>query len=800
MRTTVAGTFTWIRQRRWHVERMVRETGTIRFDVVADGERRTFLWPFDRPRQVAAVSRPVRVRPAGGRARMAGLLAGTFGVRSIRSAADANIDLYPHQLEPVLAFIDGWRRLLVADEVGLGKTIQAGLALAELNRRCPNLRALVVAPAGLCDQWRQELAARFRIRCRPAEAVAETAEEWTFRGDDPWLHPGVWIGSIDYLKQDYVRAAIPSVPWDLVVVDEAHTAAGRSDRHAAVHALCRGARRVMLLTATPHSGNTADFGRLVSIGHLGTLDPAIDGLLVFRRTRATVGLHIQRRVRWHRVPLRPVAAQMFDKLVRFERAVRASSASTADESTAALLCSVLLRRACSTLTSLDRTLARRLEWLRSRKTGVEAADWLQPRLPLNEDEDDDEVPDDERRALTATTWLPAGREIQALEGIRALLVNSEGADAKLSRLIRLLGRANEPAVVFTEFRDSLQAVVSAVGVRHTVAELHGGMSQSERRRELDRFLGGQAAVLVATDVAGQGLNLQPRARWVINLDIPWNPVRLEQRIGRVDRIGQRKHVHVTVLELTHGADARLRLSLSERVGVAQDAFNDVVYRLWSSGPGDRAPEQRRPTGDRPARGFEAATRWRLGAQATVVLVERTRRFARCWRAAAATSGRVFYWRRKLPSMTGRPIGSLLAFEVDFDSASGDTLERRVIVVAVPVAIDPRRPPAGLIAHAAMVVRAAVAARLQRVRRIVAERERRDRIASAAVVSALAAVRDAHAPQPTLFGPRRRVPASDELTLTQTPRPAERPGEPTDEPTDEQRAVAKDPVLRWIWTD
>jgi SNF2 family DNA or RNA helicase len=128
------------------------------------------------------------------------------------------------------------------------------------------------------------------------------------------------------------------------------------------------------------------------------------------------------------------------------------------------------------------------------------------------------------------------------------------------RVVRLISRTDEPVIVFTEFRDSLTVLVNRLQLLRPVSVLHGGMTAAERAEAVDRLQAGTDTALVATDVAGQGLNLQHRCRWVISLELPWNPARLEQRIGRVDRIGQQRPVHFTLLVARHDAERPRRPS------------------------------------------------------------------------------------------------------------------------------------------------------------------------------------------------------------------------------------------------
>jgi superfamily II DNA or RNA helicase len=555
------------------VERAWRDRHVVRLDVTSRDRRLTFLTPFDQP-----VLRPTRHRPSRARrqqaaARAADLVARAPDLRLPMTAITARLDVLPYQLAPVLATLAGHTRLLLADDVGLGKTIQAGLIVAELVRREPAPRILLLVPAPLRDQWIDELRSRFSIAVVAADrgGLATMGREGAF-GDNPWRRAGVWIASPDFLKQRHVFESLPPDPWDLLVIDEAHTACGDSDRFETCQAVARRARRVVVLTATPHSGDVARYARLVDIGTIRTTATTQEptDLLLFRRTRRDVGLPFTRRIRWHHVGLCDAEHRTLAALASYERAVLSSSGPGGHEQ-ALLLLTVLRKRALSTFAALSRSISRRLGWLGDRQDD-DSLDWLQPRLGFDEMTDD--AADEERAALTAHTGLDTGRERVFLRQLRGLADESARRDSKVRRLVELIRRTEEPIVVFSEFRDSLDAVHRHLHAGRAIALIHGAQDAVERRLHLHRFLEGSASVLLATDVAGQGLNLQARARWVASLELPWNPARLEQRIGRVDRIGQRRVPHLTLLIARHEAETGLLRHLARRVLTARRFFGD----------------------------------------------------------------------------------------------------------------------------------------------------------------------------------------------------------------------------------
>ncbi|MGH9141463.1 MAG: DEAD/DEAH box helicase, partial [Vicinamibacterales bacterium] len=296
------------------------------------GLERRFIVPFDRIESIARSARARVVRRVTWRRACRALIANDGTPGSVRVARSARIDLLPHQLEPALAILRGLgTRVLLADEVGLGKTIQAGLIAFELLSRGVIERVLVLTPPGLRDQWLQELRDRFSIQAIGVDGhtLRQLATELPV-GVNPWHTLTVAVTSIDYVKRQEVLPAAASSQWDLVVLDEAHACAGDSDRRHAANTLANRAPYVVLLSATPHSGDREAFEALCAMGAVDfTSDrsrpdesPATPPLLVFRRTAADAGLATSRRI--HIVGVRPSAdeARMHALLARYQEAIR----------------------------------------------------------------------------------------------------------------------------------------------------------------------------------------------------------------------------------------------------------------------------------------------------------------------------------------------------------------------------------------------------------------------------------------------------------------------------------------------
>jgi len=541
-----------IRDEQWTVVRLVRDRQVTLLDVSGRERtnrdtRATFVLPFELLEPLPATATPRLVRRSRWRHAVRAVLADTTpSWPSLRAPLDAKIALFPFQLEPALAVAGGLGcRLLIADEVGLGKTIQAGLVMAEILSRRRHGRVLVVAPASLKEQWQGELRDRFGfdpwVADTPSLAVLGEAQ---VTGANPWSAHQVTITSIDLIKRPEVMRAVEPLIWDAVVFDEAHALGGRSDRAVAARALGRRARTVLLLTATPHQGDERTFDALCDIGNLEGRFP----LLVLRRTRRDVGLAITRRTRMVRVRPSLAEASMHRALLAYARAVWARPRTEAGSAQLAMI--VLLRRASSSPTSLARSVERRLSLL-GNDDGAESQQLAFPFVGPGSD-------DEPLRELGGAGLASAHAERMQLERILDLARRAATVESKLSALVRLLRRSREPAIVFTEYRDTLTHISGALADRSPVL-LHGGLTPLERRDVLSRFTRGDTDVLLATDAASEGLNLQARCRLVINLELPWTPARVEQRIGRVERIGQRRAVHAVHL-LASGTPEELTLA------------------------------------------------------------------------------------------------------------------------------------------------------------------------------------------------------------------------------------------------
>ena len=599
-----------VRRARWRVLDVSRYDGcevlaVAGADPANAGVQRRFLVPFDDARRLERRARPLRTSRHRWRRACRRLLAADVPPGCLITPRQARIDLMPHQLEPALAVVRGAAsRVLLADDVGLGKTIQAGLVASELRNRGAADRILVVTPAGLRDQWAAELSDRFGLDAPVVDVRALRARAASLPvGTNPWRTFRVAIVSTDLLKRVDILGGVAACRWDVVIVDEAHGVVGDTERHAAIAAITRHVPYVVLASATPHNGDRRAFASLCSLG-----EAEGDKLLIFRRSRQDVQLEGRRRI--HQLPVRLTSdeAALHNQLLRFSRAVRRQHSVRGQERDCRLALAVLHKRALSSARSLQDSIRRRLASLDD-----ETPPATQLRLPL--DGDASELTDADRPpewpALLA--FDDAVEERHLLTALCDAAARAAAHESKIGALARLLRRVNEPAIVFTEYRDTLRHVEASLAV--PCLTLHGGMQRADRRAVVERFTNGPVRILLATDAAAEGLNLQSRCRLVINLELPWNPMRLEQRIGRVDRIGQARSVHVFHLIARDSAESLVLARLRARMATVHD---DV------GGADPLAPE---PARSRLASAFAQEASFADEARAEVNRIENSRRLA-----------------------------------------------------------------------------------------------------------------------------------------------------------------------------
>jgi superfamily II DNA or RNA helicase len=527
----------------------------------------------------------------------------------------------PHQIEAVYRHLlpQPLLRTVLADDPGAGKTIMAGLLLKELKLRGVVERTLIVTPAPLTIQWQDELHDKFDEWFVPIDGNTVRGQ----LGGNTWTrHPQV-VTSLDFAKQEDVMPDLLRADWDLVVIDEAHKCSAvtepggdirRTKRYALAEELSKRTERLLLLTATPHSGDPDRFTRFMCL-----LDPdqfsthdltrrqiAIDGNPYFlRREKEDLidehgrRLFVEREVRTQPFTLSRPEEELYKAVTDYvNRFLTGGSGGRGNA--VALARTVLQRRLASSLGAISSSLDRRAEKLSKL---LEELERMSPadrrrrmaelqRLPGTDDEtsEDDADEDVEERAITdvsvAEQLDDLRQEIDELNRLRAHAerTRGEGEEQKLIALRTCLQRAElaelkdgrAKLLIFTEHRDTLEYLVRHLEAwGYSTCSIHGGHSPVLRKRIQHEFRT-RYQVCVATEAAGEGINLQ-FCHLMVNYDLPWNPVRLEQRMGRIHRIGQRSNVVVINFCATNTIEGRLLERLHEKLNEMRADLQGRVY-------------------------------------------------------------------------------------------------------------------------------------------------------------------------------------------------------------------------------
>lgn len=551
----------------------------------------------------------------------------------------SQVEPLPHQITAVYDHMLARQplRFLLADDPGAGKTIMAGLFIKELLIRGDLRRCLIVCPGNLAEQWQDELYRRFDL---PFDLLTndriESARTGNVFGELPLL-----IARLDKLaRNEELQLKLAQTDWDLIVCDESHKMSASffggeikyTKRYRLGQRLSELARHFLLLTATPHNGKEEDFqlfmalldgdrfeGRFRDGVHSSDTSDLMrrlvkeqllkfDGRPLFPERRAytvTYKLSDREAVLYHNVTT--YVREEFDRAAALENEGR--------KGTVGFALTILQRRLASSPEAIYQSLKRRRERLERRlreeellSRGAASRSWDEPlairHSPFSDEEgweDWDEATAEEveeteeeviDQATAARTIAELRIEIELLQKLEtlALEVRRSQTDRKWEELSRLLQNEAEmfdavghrrKLVIFTEHRDTLNYLAgqirSLLGRAEAVVTIHGGLGREERRKNQEAFTQDKdVQVLIATDAAGEGINLQ-RAHLMINYDLPWNPNRLEQRFGRIHRIGQTEVCHLWNLVAEETREGDVYLTLLRKLERERDALGGAVF-------------------------------------------------------------------------------------------------------------------------------------------------------------------------------------------------------------------------------
>lgn len=551
------------------------------------------------------------------------------------------VEPLPHQITAVYGEMLTRQplRFLLADDPGAGKTVMAGLLIKELIIRGDVRRCLICVPGNLTDQWQDELWVKFQL---PFDIVTRTTVEAS-RSGNPFTESDLLIVRLDQVSRNTdLQAVLRQTEWDLIICDEAHKMAAsffggelkETKRYKLGRLLSEITRHFLLMSATPHNGKEEDFQLFMSLLDADRFEGRFrDGTHEVDTSDLMRRMVKEKLLKFDGKPLFPErqASTLDYDLSEDERSlyeavteyVRAEF-NRADQlqgdgrkGTVGFALTVLQRRLASSPEAIYQSLQRRRKRLEKKQQ-----EWEQVRRKfdpnadtpiLNEDDWDDldDAPDEEVEALeaevmdsatAAQTIAELEMEITTLRRLEKMAaeVRRHGKDKKWEELSSLMlynsemvaEQGRHKLVIFTEHRDTLNYLADRIrtlfGNSDMLVAIHGGLRRAERKAAEDQFKNNpDVTILIATDAAGEGINLQ-RAHLMVNYDLPWNPNRLEQRFGRIHRIGQTEVCHLWNLvagETREGAvyQRLLKKLETERSALKGQVF-DVLGKLFEEAP------------------------------------------------------------------------------------------------------------------------------------------------------------------------------------------------------------------------
>jgi superfamily II DNA or RNA helicase len=539
----------------------------------------------------------------------------------------SNVEPLPHQITAVYeAMLERTPlRFVLADDPGAGKTIMAGLYMRELLMRADARRILVVAPGSLVEQWRDELFEKFGLEFRIFSRELETHSP----SGNPFEDHDYLIVRLDQMsRNEEDQEKLCLAVWDLVVFDEAHKLSAhfygrelkRTKRFVLAEKIGQHTRHLLLMTATPHNGKEEDFQLFLSLldsdrfyGKFRDGVHKVDCSDLMRRMVKEemvkfdgTPLFPERRAYTVNYILSDIEAALYEAVTHYVQTEmgKADQLEGSRKGSVGFALTALQRRLASSPEAIFQSLKRRKERLerriREERLGVRGQQALAETLS-EVPEDDDDLSADEQENLeeTLVDQATASRTITELEQEVAILLGLEdqakavvasGQDRKWEELSRLLqndpemrdaGGRQRKLIIFSEHRDTLnylhQKIAGVLGNAEAIVTIHGGTHRDERRRLQALFRSDpEVRILVATDAAGEGVNLQ-NANLMVNYDLPWNPNRLEQRFGRIHRIGQQEVCHLWNLVAKETREGDVYFRLLEKLRVESAALHGRVF-------------------------------------------------------------------------------------------------------------------------------------------------------------------------------------------------------------------------------
>jgi superfamily II DNA or RNA helicase len=527
----------------------------------------------------------------------------------------SKVDALPHQIEAVYGYVLKLPRIrfLIADDPGAGKTIMAGLIIKEMKLRNLAKRILIVVPGHLKDQWRRELKDRFEEAFVPVDRSLLDAHY----AENVWERENQIITSMDFAKREEVLPSLASAKFDLIIVDEAHKMSAyrygdktfRTDRYKLGEAVSSSSDpHLLFLTATPHKGDPENFRLFLDLlepGFFATsemLEESIknqDNPLFIRRMKEDLKdfegkpLFLPRYVKTVGFRLSDEEKTLYNGVSRYVREQYNKALRTDKKRNVAFALVILQRRLASSTYAILRSLERRTKRLEDLVKGVERVAVGERPFDFEEVEDLNEQDRWKEEEVWETLSVAENRhELEAeittigelIEQAREII--QKETEVKVHELKETMDELakrfpDKKMLIFTESRDTMEYLEKKIrSWGYSVNTIHGGMRLEERVRAESVFKN-ETQVMVATEAAGEGINLQ-FCHLMVNYDIPWNPNRLEQRMGRVHRYGQTREVYVFNIVAEDTREGKVLVRLFEKLEEIRNALqSDKVFDVIS---------------------------------------------------------------------------------------------------------------------------------------------------------------------------------------------------------------------------
>ena len=545
----------------------------------------------------------------------------------------SSVEPLPHQITAVYESMLPRQplRYVLADDPGAGKTIMAGLLIRELMVRGDLKRCLIIAPGSLVEQWQDELDEKFSLvfDIFTREMVESS------RSGNPFEEKTLLLARVDQLaRSEELQAKLENTDWDLIVVDEAHKMSAswfgstlkKTKRYQLGEMLGKITRHLLLMTATPHNGVEENFQAFMALvdsdrfyGKFRDGAHVVDTSDLMRRMVKEellkfdgTPLFPERRAYTVNYALSPKESALYTAVTNYvrEEMNRAKNLDGKRKGTVGFALTILQRRLASSPEAIYQSLKRRhakllrmLEEAKLQKRGLSELGNLKGMTDEDVDEFLDDAPDQEiedledqvvDQATAAQTVAELEIEIKSLEKLvpQAREVRQAEEDRKWQELSRILQDREEmydqygsrrKLIIFTEHKDTLKylydRITGLLGSEKPIVIIHGGVKREERRKAQEIFTQDKdTIILLATDAAGEGVNLQ-RANLMVNYDMPWNPNRLEQRFGRIHRIGQTEVCHLWNLVANETREGDVFQRLLEKIEIERERLGGKVFDI-----------------------------------------------------------------------------------------------------------------------------------------------------------------------------------------------------------------------------